>query len=260
MKQGFIDGGHSLVSIIMPAYNCERYIEIAIRSVMKQTYQSWELLIIDDGSTDSTCEIANNMAQQDGRIRFIQNPENMGVAKTRNRGLDLAKGDYVAFLDSDDFWNPEKLSVQLQRVKDTGAELSYTSYAIVDEHGELSRAAYIVPESINFNSLLGENVIGCSTVLLSGELAKKYRFATDFYHEDYCLWLNILRDGYLAVGCKEVLTDWRLIANSRSFNKRKSAMNRWRIYRKHLQLSLPISIVAFASYAFGGWKKYYGKL
>ena len=259
MKRQMVNGEQPLVSVIMPAYNCERYIEIAIRSVMQQTHQRWELLIIDDGSSDSTCKIAQRMAGQDTRIRWIKNPENMGVAKTRNRGLDLAEGDYVAFLDSDDCWHPDKLSVQLQNMRQKGADLSCTSYAIVNEDGEPTKAAYIVPESIDFEDLLKENVIGCSTVLLSGEVAKKYRFVTDFYHEDYCLWLDIVRDGYTAVGCREVLADWRFIANSRSFNKRKSAMNRWRIYREYLHLSLPKSIGAFLSYAFGGWKKYYGK-
>jgi teichuronic acid biosynthesis glycosyltransferase TuaG len=94
--------------------------------------------------------------------------------------------------------------------------------------------------------------------MLSGEVARRYRFATDFYHEDYCLWLDILRGGYRAVGCPEVLTDWRLIVNSRSFDKRKSALNRWRIYRNYLHLSLPRSIKAFMVYAWGGMKKYYG--
>jgi len=248
-----------LVSIIMPAYNCEQYIEIAIRSVMQQTHESWELLIIDDCSADSTYSIVQSIAQEDSRIRCTRNSTNMGVAKTRNRGLDWAQGDFVAFLDSDDLWHPEKLAVQLCHMINERADLSCTSYAIVDEKGRVSKSAYIVNGDISFRSLLNENTIGCSTVLLSSEIARKFRFVTDFYHEDYCLWLSILQDGYHAVGCSEVLTDWRLIANSRSFNKRKSAMNRWRIYRKHLRLSLPKSIRAFISYAWGGWKKYYGK-
>lgn len=246
------------VSIIMPAYNCELYIEVAVRSVMKQSYPHWELLVLDDGSSDATPEIVEALCREDERIRLIKNPANMGVAKTRNRGLDMSRGDYVAFLDSDDCWHENKLALQIERMAEVGAQLSYTSYAIVDGQGNACKNDYLAPENITFDGLLKQNVIGCSTVMLSGEIARKYRFATNFYHEDYCLWLDILRDGYRAIGCPEVLTNWRLIVNSRSFNKKKSAMNRWRIYREYLHLSLPRSIRAFLAYAWGGVKKYYG--
>ena len=247
-----------LISIIMPAYNCERFIEIAIRSVIQQTYHNWELLVIDDASTDATFEIVCRMMEGEPRIRGIQNPTNMGVARTRNRGLDLAQGEYVAFLDSDDSWHTDKLTEQLRCMENAGASLCFTSYAIIDEQGVFFRS-YLVPGSICFEDLLKENVIGCSTVLLSREITEKYRFATDFYHEDYCLWLDILKDGYCAIGCAKVLVDWRFVAKSRSFNKKRSARKRWRIYRKHLHLSFFKSAKVFAAYAFRGWKKYYGK-
>jgi teichuronic acid biosynthesis glycosyltransferase TuaG len=251
-------GREPLISIIMPAYNCESYIEIAVRSVMQQSYPNWELLVLDDGSSDRTPAIVQTLCLEDERIRLIKNPANMGVAKTRNYGLDLSQGDYVAFLDSDDRWHPDKLAIQMQRMEQERAHLSYTSYAIINNEGKSCKNDYIVPPCIMFDDLLKQNVLGCSTVMLSGEVARRYRFATDFYHEDYCLWLNILRGGYRAVGCPEVLTDWRLIVNSRSFDKRKSALNRWRIYRNYLHLSLPRSIKAFMVYAWGGMKKYYG--
>ena len=248
-----------LVSVIMPAYNCSQHIEHAIRSVMQQIYQNWELLVIDDASTDTTFAIVKRMMELDSRIRGVQNPSNMGVARTRNRGLDLAQGEYVAFLDGDDCWHSEKLTVQLRCMVQASADLSFTSYAIVDENGVPSKAAYMVPENVSFEGLLRENVIGCSTVLISKEIVRKYRFAIDFYHEDYCLWLDILQDGYRAVGCTEVLVDWRFIEMSRSFNKKRSAKNRWRIYRKHLRLSWLKSARVFASYAIRGLKKYNGK-
>ena len=247
-----------LVSVIMPAYNCEPYVEIAVRSVIDQSYPHWELLVLDDGSSDATPAIVEALCREDERIRLIPNPTNMGVAKTRNRGLDLCRGQYVAFLDSDDRWHPDKLAVQMARMQQEGADISYTSYAIVNDAGECCKNDFLVPSRITFDALLRQNVLGCSTVMLSEEVARRYRFATDFYHEDYCLWLDILRDGYVAAGCPEVLTDWRLIVNSRSFDKKKSALNRWRIYRNYLHLSLPRSIRAFAAYALGGVKKYYG--
>jgi len=245
------------VSVIMPVYNCAAYVEEAIRSVMGQTCENWELLVIDDGSKDETFAVAQRLAQEDARVTALKNPENMGVARTRNRGLAEARGEYIAFLDGDDRWHPEKLQEQIRRMQETGAALSYTSYAIVDAAGNPSKAAYIVPAQVTFNGLLRENVIGCSTVMLSRAVAETYRFATDFYHEDYCLWLDILRDGHAAAGCIAPLTDWRLIQNSRSFNKKNSARNRWRIYRGYLKLSVIRSACAFLCYAVNGVKKYY---
>ena len=200
-----------LVSIIMPAYNCEKYIEAAIRSVIAQTYSAWELFVIDDGSADSTCLIAAEMEQKDPRVKLIRNPVNMGTARTRNRGLDLSTGEYVAFLDSDDMWHPDKLRLQIRNMQLQNADISYTSYAIINNEGKSVKKTYVVPESTSFEDLLKENVIGCSTVVLSGDIARNYRFISDFYHEDYCLWLDILRAGYKAVGCKEALVEWRLI-------------------------------------------------
>ncbi len=247
-----------LVSVIMPAYNCELYIEAAIRSVMRQTHENWELLVLDDGSTDATCRVVERLLAEDTRIKLLKNPRNIGVANTRNRGLDLCVGDYAAFLDSDDVWHAEKLEYQLNKMIAEGAGLSYTSYAIVDANGDSVKRPYVVPERITFCDLLKENVIGCSTVMLSRDMITKYRFATGFYHEDYCLWLRILQDGRVAAGCREALVDWRLLENSRSFDKRRSAQNRWRIYRDYLRFSRLKSARLFVSYAFNGLKKYYG--
>ena len=247
-----------LVSVIIPVFNGERYIEQAVRSVMNQTYEKWELFVIDDGSSDSTCDIVRRLAQEDSRIQLLCNAENMGAAKTRNRGLELSSGEYAAFIDSDDRWHPEKLMLQLRRLTEEKADLVYTSYAIVDGEGKSCRKDYIVPENISFDELLEENRIGCSTVMLTAELAGKYRFIPDYYHEDYCLWLEILRDGYKAVGCSEVLVDWRYIQNSRSFDKKKSAKNRWRIYREHLKFPVVKSAGLFIKYMIRGIRKYYG--
>lgn len=248
-----------LVTVIIPAYNCENFIKATIQSVIDQTYENWRLIVIDDESKDSTCEIVNKLTEKDDRIQLIRNPVNMGVAKTRNRGLDFSQGDYVAFLDSDDVWHSDKLSKQIEKMQLTGADFSYTSYNIINIEGNCSKNAYIVPEEITFNKLLEENVIGCSTVVLSSEIAKKYRFVSDFYHEDYCLWLDILKDGYKPAGCAEPLVDWRFIRNSRSFDKRNSAKKRWKIYREYLGLSLINSSVQFLKYAINGIRKYYNR-
>lgn len=248
------------VSVIMPAYNVERFVEAAVRSVMEQTVTDWELLVLDDGSRDGTCAVVERLAAEDPRVRLIRNRQNMGVAKTRNRGFDLCAGQYIALLDSDDVWHGDKLEKQLALMEETGADICYCSYAIVDDQGNKVKGDYKVPSRVDFNGLVKENVIGCSTVVLRRSVIEKHRFITDFYHEDYVLWLELLRSGYRAAGCTQTLVDWRLILNSRSFNKRNAAKNRWKIYREYLKLPLGRSIVAFAAYGTASLKKYFAKV
>ncbi len=245
------------VTVIMPAYNAAQFIEAAIRSVIAQTVTDWELLVIDDGSRDDTCKIVEALSAQDSRVQLLRNAHNMGVANTRNRGLSLCRGEFAAFLDSDDNWLPDKLQKQLDLLEDTGAELCYTAYGIMDAAGMQSRGDYLVPGKADFRKLLKENVIGCSTVMLRRQVAEKYRFETTLHHEDYALWLRMLRDGVRAVGCTEVLVRWRLVENSRSFDKRKSAHGRWVIYRDYMKLPLHQSLWAFGNYAFASVKKYF---
>lgn len=244
------------VWIIIPTYNAAPYIEKTIRSVMAQTYDEWHLLVLDDGSSDDTVERVRRLAEEDTRITLSVNEQNVGVARTRNRGMDLCGEGYVAFLDSDDCWHPEKLECQVRLAEETGADILYSSYAIIDNNGNPCRRNYIVPQEADFNLLLRENVIGCSATMLSPRAAQTYRFPLGFYHEDYCLWLQMLRDGCRAAGCTQVLTMWRLANGSRSFDKRNGARQRWRIYREYLRLPLGKSMVSFIGYAFNGIKKY----
>ena len=249
----------TMVTVIMPAYNAAAYIEEAIRSVMNQTYGAWRLLVLDDGSSDDTTTIVQRLAAEDTRITLSCNTQNCGAARTRNRGLDLCTDGYVAFLDSDDRWHPEKLAAQVNLAQQSGAEIIYTSYAIIDCNGKPCRSPYIVPEHTDFDAMLKENVIGCSAVLLSPSAARKYRFPIGFYHEDYCLWLDMLQDGCQAVGSSQVLPEWRLVNGSRSFDKRNGVCQRWRIYREHLHLPLWKCMHSFIGYAVSGIKKYYKK-
>ncbi len=248
-----------LVSIVMPAYNAGAYIEEAIRSVQAQTLEDWELLVLDDGSSDETCRLAAALAAEDPRILLLPNKENLGTARTRNRGLALCRGQYVALLDSDDLWQPEKLEAQIALLEQSGADFSYCSYAIVDGEGKRARADYIVPEQAALGSLLRENYIGCSTVLLRRELVESNGFDPNFYHEDYVLWLQLLQMGLRGVGCTQVLAAWRYLPNSRSFDKKNAAKNRWRIYRDYLKLPFWKSALTFAGYALAGVKKYASK-
>lgn len=244
------------VSVIMPAYNAQRFIEEAIRSVQKQTVEDWELLVIDDNSTDRTCEIVEQLAKEDPRIILLKNEHNVGPAQSRNHGLEVSCGKYVAFLDSDDFWYEKKLEKQLALAEKRRAGLVYSSYDIVDEEGKPDRSALIVPKELSFEDLLKNNVIGCSTVLLSKRAALLHRFQLNFYHEDYIMWLELLQEGFRACGCTEVLVGWRYMKQTRSGNKWNSALMRWKIYRDYLHFPFLKSVRYFAQYAISGFRKY----
>ena len=245
----------SLVSVIMPAYNAEKYIAEAIQSVISQTYTNWELFVLDDCSTDSTAEIAESFANADSRIHLIRNPQNMGVARTRNRGFDLANGEWVALLDSDDVWHSDKLEKQLAIAKETGAEIIYCSYSLMNENGK-HLSDFIVPNTTSYGDMLKESVLSCSTVLIYREVLNNHRFSTDYYHEDYVFWLELLKSGFTATACCEVLADYRVVKGSRSNNKFYSAINRWKIYRKVEKLPLLKSVKVFTAYAVNGICKY----
>lgn len=251
--------GVPLVSVIMPAYNAAPFIEEAISSVVNQTMTDWELFVIDDCSKDNSFQLAQELATNDLRIHVIKNDVNLGCASTRNRGIGLARGQYIAFLDSDDIWLPEKLERQMAKIQESGAGICYCSYGIIGASGEKVKADYLVPETAEFRNILMENYIQCSAMLICADIVRMFMFNTEFYHEDYILGLDMLRSGEKAVGCKEILLNWRYLENSRSFNKKKSAMNRWRIYRNYLKLPLYKAAYLFLGYAFAGLRKYLRK-
>lgn len=244
-----------LVSVIVPAYNAQDYIDTAVRSVLAQTMPDLEILVLDDCSKDETSARIRRLAQTDHRIRPVFNEENMGVAKTRNRGLDMAQGQYVALLDADDFWYPNKLEKQLAVIRSTGADVVYSGYALVDNDGKKIKD-FFAPPTETMDSLLTQNGIGCSTVMLSRKVVDHYRFRTDYYHEDYVLWMQLLQDGLKAVGIPEPLVDYRVHANSRAANKLASSGHRWYIYRHFLGFSVLKSTWITLKYAMVGLKKH----
>lgn len=156
-----------LVSIIMPAYNAGKYISDSIASVISQTYQNWELIIINDYSKDNTPKIIENYANADSRIKVFSNSKNVGVSETRNKGIELATGNWIVFLDSDDMWHPQKLEKQIEKIKSNSADFIFTGASYVNEKGEAYSGVFCVPEKISFNELLFQNVISCSSVLLN---------------------------------------------------------------------------------------------
>lgn len=244
-----------LVSIVMPAYNAEGYIAKAITSVQKQTYQVWELFVIDDCSQDRTRSIVMEFSGKDKRIHCYTLDRNVGVAKARNYGVNLCNGQYIAFLDSDDLWESTKLERQLQLAVSSDADLLYSAYTIIDSTDKIL-TTYSVPQTIHYSDLLRENVIGCSTVLLKTSVMQKFTFDSQYHHEDYLLWLQIVRAGYCALGINEPLTHWRMMQHSRSSNKLRCAYYRWQILRTCLQLPITKCMLYFACYVHNSLKKY----
>ncbi len=245
-----------LVSVIMPAYNAAAFLEEAIASVQAQTVTDWELLVIDDCSTDATREIVRKAAAADSRVHLLMNEKNMGAAGSRNRGLDVFQGQYVALLDSDDYWYPRMLEKMLARAEGTKADIIYCAYELVDEEGRKVCNDFRVPDSTTFRESLIRSVITCSTVLVTGDLARNNRFPVNIYHEDIALWFQILRDGGTARGVDEVLAAYRQRTGSKTANKLKSAVRRWKIYRDHLKLPVADCLMTMVQYGYYGLLKF----
>lgn len=220
-----------LVSIIMPAYNCEKYVVEAIESVINQTYSNFELIVIDDGSKDNTLKIINDFAEKDNRIKALQNEKNSGVSETRNRGISLAEGNWIAFLDSDDIWVEEKLEKQMNYAKENKADFTFTGSAYIDEEGNPYSGIFKVPEKVSYRTLLRHNVITCSSVLVKRKYFENIKMEKDEMHEDYAVWLRILKLGISAYGVNEPLLIYRISKNSKSGNKIKTIKMTYKVFR-----------------------------
>lgn len=221
----------ALVSIVMPAYNCEKYVVEAINSILAQTYRNWELLVLDDGSKDNTLRIIKEFSQKDSRIKALPNGKNMGVSATRNRGIELASGEWIAFLDSDDMWKPEKLEKQFEIVEKEAAEFLFTGSSYINEEGESFKGIFEVPEKVTYKKLRNQNVISCSSVLVKKKYFKNIKMEKDEMHEDYAVWLRILKLGVIAYGVNEPLLIYRISRNSKSGNKIKTVKMTYKVFR-----------------------------
>lgn len=239
-----------LVSIITPAYNAEKFIAETIESVLKQTYSNWEMIIVDDRSRDRTIEIIKEYQKKDRRIKLIKLEKNSGSAIARNTAMDQSKGKYLAFLDSDDLWLPEKLEKQVAFMENKNIAFSFTRYVRVREDGTETTMISKVPEIVTYEDLMKQCVIGCLTVMLDREKIGNMRMVNIRTRQDYAFWLKILRNGYLAYGYPEILAHYRLVENSISSNKVQAAKRNWYVYRSIEKHNLPRALWYFANYGF----------
>lgn len=243
------------VSIITPAYNAENNISDCINSVLSQTYENWEMFIVDDASTDNTVSIIKHYQSLDKRIKLINSSKNKGPAMARNLAIAAATGRYIAFLDSDDLWLSHKLSTQLEFMNNQHVVLCYSSYKVINENGiELSN--YRIPKlAVNYKTLLKGCIIGNLTAIYDSKILGKV-YMEDVGHEDYTLWLKILKNVDFAYGINDVLAEYRISSHSVSRNKIKSAAWQWNIYRKIEKISVTRSLYYFLHYAINGLRKY----
>ncbi len=250
------DFSEKTVSVVIPVFNCEKYIEETVSSVLRQTFSNFEIIIVNDASTDRTPEILQGLKKKDERIKVIDQQENMGVAQARNKAFEYCRGDFIALLDADDFWFETKLQKQLELQEKTDADLVYCSYAIINESGDRICKDFIVPETTDLQRTLEQSIINCSTALFKTELVSRIRFKEVYYHEDLIFWIDLLRSGIKACGTQQVLAAYRQVQGSRASDKLKSAVNRYRILRQYLHMPLMKSYAVMIRYAVKAFRKY----
>ncbi|MBQ3112832.1 MAG: glycosyltransferase family 2 protein [Phascolarctobacterium sp.] len=252
------DINDDLVSVIMPAYNSEKYIGEAIESVLNQSYKNWELIIVNDASSDNTESIIKEYAAKNNKIVLISLTENKGVANARNIAIQNARGRFVAFLDSDDIWANEKLAKQISYMKENSYCFTYHNYilfntAIGKEFGKVIK----VPNRLDYNELLKGNCTGsCLTTVIDRNFIKKIHMPNQ-RHEDYVCWLNIFKEyNVQAYGVNEMLGYYRVGKSSISSNKLRSAYWTWKVYRDSQKIGFLDAVFYFFNYAIKGVLKY----
>lgn len=240
----------NLVSIVMPAYNCAHYIGETIQSVLVQSYEDWELLIVDDRSTDNTKQVVNKFLTKDNRIRYIELEKNSGVAVARNRGIEEAKGNYIAFLDSDDLWKKDKLETQVQFMQEHQYAFTFTSYDLIDEAGNKLNKCVEVPEKIDYDTLLYNTPIFTCTVMYDKEQMGDISMPQLANGEDVATWLRMLKKVPYAYGIQECLVSYRNRKQSLSSGVVTKLTRRWKIYRESEELTFINAGVLYIKYLF----------
>ncbi len=245
----------SLVSIITPSYNSSKFIKDCVASVFSQTYKNWEMIIVDDCSKDNSKEIISELSTKDKRIKPIFLEKNVGAAEARNAAIRQSKGKYVAFLDSDDLWNPKKLEKQLSFMYENEIAFSYTNYQFISENGEDLSNIISAPEKMTYDSYLKNTIIGCLTVIIDREKSGEFEMPNIRSSHDMALWLLIMKRGFSAYGLDENLARYRIVSTSNTASKWHAAKDVWKVYRQVEKLSFIYSTWCFVWYAFNALKK-----
>lgn len=245
------------VSVITPCYNAAATIQATIDSVCAQSHRDWEMIIADDGSTDGSRDLISQAAARDSRIRPVFAKSNGGAARARNLALDEARGRYIAFLDSDDCWKPDKLEKQLAFMKKQGCAFSFTAYEYVDREGRPFGKVIAAPDQVRYRDMLKNTIVGCLTVMIDREQTGPFHMPDLKSRQDLATWLSLLKRGYVAYGLDENLADYRISgAGSLSGNKWAAAKKTWHVYRRQERLPLAKSCWYFCHYAANAIRKH----
>jgi glycosyltransferase involved in cell wall biosynthesis len=244
------------VSIITPLYNSEEFISETIESVLSQSYNNWEMIIVDDCSTDNGVNIVKKYQKECEKIKLIRLDNNSGAAVARNVAIKKAKGRFIAFLDSDDYWHPEKLKKQISFMSNNNYAFTFSYYQNVDINNKKGKII-TAPEIVTYNTLLDSGVIGCLTAIYDIKKLGKIYMPLIRKRQDYALWLKILKRDIKAHCLDEVLAYYRKGNVSISSNKLSAAKYQWKIYREIEELSLLKSIYHFIKYFYLGTIKHY---
>lgn len=244
------------VSIITPMYNSANYIAETIHSVVNQTLNDWEMLIIDNNSSDESASIVHDFCKKDSRIKLIRLYSNYGAAGARNHGIDLAVGDYIAFLDSDDIWMPTFLEEMYCFASINNHDFCFSSYKISEHRIDNHKKDFIVPQRTDYKNMLKVSVISCLTAFIKRTFIADIRMSGEI-NEDYFFWLQLLKKTSFAYGVKKPLAIYRLRPNSVSRNKFRVATEKWKRLKNEENLSFFKCLYYFGYYFFNGFFKYY---
>lgn len=247
-----------LVSIIVPVYNAEKYILETIASVQAQDYENWELLLVEDRSKDNTVAVVEQFLKEkpDKRVCLVRQPENGGAAKARNRGLKEAQGRYIAFLDADDKWEPDKLSKQMAFVREKDAAFCFTGYEFADENCVGLGKIVKVPPTLTYKEALKNTTIFTSTVMFDTEKISKDKLEMPIIKsEDTALWWRLLRQGYTAYGLDANLVKYRRAGKTLSSNKFEAMRRIWNLYRRAEGMGILNSAIHFCFWAFNAVRR-----
>lgn len=226
------------VSIITPTYNCARFIGETIESVINQTYQDWEMIIVDDCSSDNTEEIVKKYSKDDNRIKYVKLEQNSGAAMARNKAMELATGKYMAFLDSDDIWTKDKLDKQIKFMEKNNYNITCTKYEQIDEIGQSLNKFIKVKNKVDYNGVLLTCPVGNSTVMYNVETLGKFEVPNIRKRNDDALWLQMLKKEKYIYGMNDILMKYRIRSNSISSNKVDLVKYHWYLYREIEKLSI----------------------
>lgn len=244
------------VSIVTPCYNAVRYLSQTIESVIYQTYLDWEMLIVDDCSSDNSHKIIESYASKDARIKYLRTDRPSGSPSLpRNIGIDNAKGKYIAFLDADDLWLPDKIERQVKFMERNKYDLTYSFYEKMDWQGNRNKRIIETRDVTTYNKLLKSNSIPCLTSMIRKDVIGKTRFK-QIPQEDFCFWLDILKKGVTAYNMKEVTALYREAKNSRSANKLDMFKGYWNVIRNHQNISFIPACFDMITYTALGLAKY----